>query len=78
VIGLGRGAVHEVISDCVTRYFVGTLDDMVAAVSMVAAVGRLPHLCRAVWEGYLDLYAQPIARVVGEAGTRSARSVPAG
>lgn len=74
VVGLGRGAVPEVVEHGRTGFVCDSKDEM------VAAIGRLPeldrHVCRAryealfsgdaVVEAYLKLYREHRARVRGE------------
>jgi glycosyltransferase involved in cell wall biosynthesis len=70
VIGMGRGAVPEVIEDGVTGFVVDTVDQMVAAVARASAIDRRAvrdraerlYSDRAVVEGYIEIYDAMIAR----------------
>jgi glycosyltransferase involved in cell wall biosynthesis len=76
VIGLGRGAVPEVVEHGVTGFVVGTLDEMVAAVAHVGELSRREarkrverlYSSEAVTDRYISVYEELIERVKGANG----------
>ncbi|SFV32720.1 glycosyltransferase [Hyphomicrobium facile] len=77
VLGLRRGAVPEVVEDGVTGFVVDTLDELVIAAGRIGQIAR--SACRdrvktfysepAVLDGYLEIYAEMIARRDGRMTT---------
>jgi glycosyltransferase involved in cell wall biosynthesis len=70
VLGLGRGAVPEVVDDAVTGFVVDTVDELVTATQRVHVIDRAACRVRveqlysdaAVADGYIKVYRQMITR----------------
>jgi glycosyltransferase involved in cell wall biosynthesis len=85
VIGFRRGAVPEVVLDGASGFVVDTVEEIARAVGRISEISRAACRSRveklysdaAVTEGYLDVYAQLIARVRSKIEARQARSVAA-